>query len=430
MQSKGMSFSRAILIYTLVALFLFYEMGIQVSPGIITKELMFDFNTNALGLGIMSGFFYYTYTLMQIPAGLLYDRFNVRIVLTVPVILCALGALLFSMADSIFLGSLGRLLMGAGGAFAFIGVLVVISDLFSVKYFPFFVGLTQLLAALGAMFGGLPLIPFIEQYGWRTTLGSIAIIGFVLAGFIGWIAHYQRKSNSEGVKHMGIVHSLKLIVTNSQTWVVAIYACVLWAPMAAFAALWGIPFLENVYGLTNGQAAFLNSLMWVGLACGSPLLGWWSSAISRRRLPLLVAALVGLVAFSFIISGIQLSVWAIGLLIFLAGAACAGQAISFSVIKDINSPKTMAAAIGFNNMAVVVSGAIFQPLIGKLIQNHYTGEIANGIPLYSGTDYQFGLAIIALCYAVGVFMCLFFVRESGNSLNSSPLNSSENPAVL
>ena len=413
-QTHGVSKKRSIIIYLLVAFFLFYEMGIQVSPGIITKQLMLDFNTNAVGLGLMSGFFYYTYTVMQIPAGLLYDRFNVRFILTVPVILCALGALFFSVADSIFLGSVGRLLMGIGAAFAFIGVLVVVSDLFSVKYFPFFVGLTQLLAAIGAMSGGLPLIPFIEQYGWRSTISSIAFIGFILAGLIWIMAHYNRRLEQQE-KKPSIVHSLKVISMNPQTWIVAVYACVLWAPMSTFAALWGIPFLEKVYHLSETQAAFINALMWIGLACGSPLLGWWSSHIQRRRMPLVVAALIGWAAFSTIMFAPNLSMVILGLLVFIAGAACSGQALSFAVIKDINSKETMAAAIGFNNMAVVIAGAIFQPLVGKMIQHHSSGEIVNNLPFYTGSDFQYGMVMVALCYGIGLLVSLCFIRESGTN---------------
>lgn len=69
------SFVKAILIYSVAILFLFYEMGLQVSPSVMTNELMQSFHLDAAGLGVVSGFYFYSYSLMQLPVGLLFDRF-------------------------------------------------------------------------------------------------------------------------------------------------------------------------------------------------------------------------------------------------------------------------------------------------------------------------------------------------------------------
>ncbi len=403
---------RAILMFVLVALFLFYEMAVQVSPSVISPYLVKDLKIDAFVLGLISGFYFYTYTLMQIPAGLLYDRFNIRPMIIYPLLFCVAGTFLFGIANSVFMASLARMLMGAGSAFAFIGVLTVAADVFPKRHFALVVGLTQMLAAIGAMFGGLPLLPIIHAVGWRDTLFIIAGAGLFLAIFIAYFVNYKRELPEKKDTVSSITHSLKSIVKNPQSWFVAVYACMLWTPMSGFASLWGIPYLVKAYNLNQSTAAMIVMLMWVGLAISSPIVGAWSDRIQRRKLPLIVCALIGLLSFTLVLLPIQLPLILLGVMVFLAGAACAGQALSFALVRSKNSTKNLSAAIGFNNMAVVISGAIFQPLIGKIVDVHSSGALnTDGTKIYVASDYRSGLVMLFFVYAIGLFVSLFFIKE-------------------
>jgi predicted MFS family arabinose efflux permease len=412
--SKEITF-KSILMFVLTASFLAYEMGMQVSPGIITQDLMRDLHIDAYHLGIMSGVYFYTYTLMQIPAGLLYDRFMVRWVVVIPLLVCALGAYLFSISTNIWMASFARLCMGAGGAFAFIGVLVVAADVLPKRHFGIVVGLTQMLAAFGAMGGEVPLVYVVNRIGWRDTLSAIAMIGVVLAVLIWTFVRYQAVEacahEAEEQKQESILTSMRRILGKKQTWFIALYACMLWAPMAGFASLWGVPYLQTVFKISHNEAADLAALMWVGIAIGSPLLGAWSDRIAQRKLPLAVAAIVGLIAFSCVYINPHWPMWMLSVFILCAGAACAGQALSFALVKEINSPQTLAAAIGFNNMAVVIAGAIFQPLMGKLIQWSHTTEVLDP-SLYTTADFQRGFSTLVIAYAIGTFVSIFLIKDA------------------
>ena len=183
---------KAILSYFIVALYLFFEMGVQVSPSVMTSQLQQAMSIGAFGLGLMSGFYFYTYTAMQIPAGLLFDRYNPRHVITLSILVCSLGCAFFGASTNIYLGSLSRLLMGFGSAFAFVAVLVVTADLFPHKYFAFITGITQMLAAFGAMSGQMPLSYAVTHLGWRHTMFMLASIGVVLAVFVWLVLNYKK----------------------------------------------------------------------------------------------------------------------------------------------------------------------------------------------------------------------------------------------
>lgn len=406
--------SKAILMFFLVALFLVYEMAVQVSPAIITNELMHAFQIDAVGLGLISGCYFYTYTLMQIPAGLLYDRFNVRYVIVLPLIICSIGLLIFAHADNVFAASLARLFMGMGSAFAFIGVLVVAKDVFPDKHFALLAGLTQMLAAFGAMGGELPLLSLVHWLTWRPALSTIALFGFILAFLITIYVRYPKPCtlSEYGGSFNGLLASLRSITRQTQTWWIAIYACLLWAPMSAFASLWGIPYLSTEFSLSASSAAGLMSLMWLGIALASPLVGWWSDYVRSRRIPLILCALFGFIAFTAILFCQYLPQWILGILVLIAGAACAGQALSFASVRDNNQAQDQAAAIGFNNLAVVISGAIFQPLVAKMVKWHWQGLTANGLPVYQAADYRIGLSILSVGYLAALIVACVKIQES------------------
>lgn len=406
--------ARAILMFVLVALFLFYEMAVQVSPSVIAPFLVKDLKIDAFILGLISGFYFYTYTFMQIPAGLLYDRFRIRPMILYPLLTCVAGTMLFAVAHSAIEASLARMLMGAGSAFAFIGVLTVAADVFPKRHFALMVGITQMLAAVGAMFGGLPLLPIIHAVGWRNTLYIIAGAGLVLAFFIMLFVNYKRPiEQKEHIDTMSsIFQSLKSITKNPQSWFIAIYACMLWAPMAGFASLWGVPYLTASYHLNLSTAASLVAMMWIGIAIASPLVGAWSDQIGKIKLPLVLCAITGLIGFTAVVLPIQLPIIALASMTLLAGAASAGQALSFALVNHIHPPANRAAAIGFNNMAVVVSGAIFQPLIGKLISAHSSGLLTpDGHHIYTASDYRFGLIVLWAAYLIGLIFSVLFIKE-------------------
>ena len=403
---KKPSLQKAILVYIVVSFFLFFEMGVQVSPSVMAPHLMHALGIGAFGLGFMSSLYFYTYTAMQIPSGILFDKYNPRLIITLAILTCAVGTLLFAVSPNVYIASLARLFMGLGSAFAFVSVLVVTSDLFPSKYFATMTGITQMLAAFGAMSGQMPVSIVVSAIGWRNTMFGLAIIGGILALIVWNVLRYKRHDNHPHhvTPNVSIRTLLKEVLHNKQTWMLAIYACLLWAPMSGFASLWGVPFLVSVYHLNQHTAAFLSSLMWLGLAFASPLLGMISTGVSRRKMPLTISAFVGAIAFGGILTG-DLSIWLVGVLIFVAGMACSGQVLSFSLVTENNSKTRRATAIAVNNMAVVISGAILQPLIGRMLQ------WGNG-SIYSSHTFIIAMLSVLFAYIIAFLVAGFFIKET------------------
>lgn len=407
---------RACIICTLATFFYLYEFILQVSPAVMTNELMRDLHLNAAGLGTLAACYYYSYTPMQLPAGLLFDRFGPRRLITFAVLVCAVGALLFGSTHNVCTASLGRFFMGIGSAFSFIGALLLISRWFPAHYFALLAGLVQLMSSVGAIAGQVTLESAIKNWGWRSTTVNLFFLGALLALLIWTIVRDGPETVAQHQKFQPAktneLQRLKQVCSNQQTWIIALYTFTLWAPITAFAALWGIPFLVENYGITTEAASKASAMIWLGIGIGSPLLGWFSDKIKSRAVPLSLSALLGFISLSIVIYGPQLHTLWLYITLFIFGLGSSGQSLSFGVVQDINHPDVAGTAIGFNNMATVAGGALFQPLIGVLLFHYWNGIMQNGSPHYGAADYQKVLIMLPLCYVVALITSRFFIRET------------------
>lgn len=409
----------ATIVCLLGAMFYLYEFVLQVSPSVMTTELMRDLNLNAASLGAMAAFYYYAYTPMQLPAGLLYDRFGPRILITAAILICASGAFFFGLTNSVALASAGRFFMGIGSAFSFIGALLLVSRWFPAHYFALLAGIVQLMSSVGAICGQVPLAAAVAKWGWRTDIRWLAFIGLILA-IVVWLvvrdyppnAVQQQKDPSVAPAKQNELSRLRKVCGNKQTWLIALYSFAIWAPIAAFAALWGVPFLVAAYGISTAAAAALCSFIWMGIGIGSPLIGWWSERMGRRLLPLTTAAVIGVGSLLAILYIPHLPMGILYILMFLFGLAAAGQSLAFAIVKDNNDADVTGTAIGLNNMAVVAGGAIFQPLIGIILHAHWNGVSHAGAPVYSTADYRIALLVLPICFLGAAIISFKSLRET------------------
>ncbi|MES2997929.1 MAG: MFS transporter [Pseudomonadota bacterium] len=407
----------ASIICILAATFYMYEFVLQVSPAVMTNELMRDLHLNAASLGTMAAFYYYSYTPMQLPAGLLYDRFGPRRLITLAVLICAIGALLFGTTPNVFMASIGRFFMGIGSSFSFIGALLLVSRWFPPYYFALLTGVVQLMSSMGAIAGQVPLASAINHWGWRSTIISLSIVGIFLSLLIWTIVRDSPETVLQGKKFQcspknSELKRLRQVCSNRQTWLVALYSFAIWAPITAFAALWGIPFLVTNYGISIEAASEASAMIWLGIGIGSPLFGWWSDKIQSRSIPLNLSAFLGIVSLTTAIYVPQLPLTCLYIALFIFGLSASGQALSFGVVKDNNPTSVVGTAIGFNNMAVVAGGALFQPLIGFLLYYNWGGTMHNGAPFYGVTDYHKAFFILPLCSILALVVSQFLLQET------------------
>lgn len=398
--------------YIVAALFLLYEMGVQSSPSVMANRLLHDLHIGADTLGIAMGMYFISYTLMQIPVGLLYDRFPAKRLLVFATLVCASGSVLFSFGEHVMLLGLARFLTGLGSAFAFVGVLVIASQWFHASKFALLVGVAQMLAAVGALVGQRPLAYWVSIWGWQYTMQVLALIGLGLAVMMLLILRTRHRCSEQPQPRLPRA-SLQHIFANRQTLWIALYAFTAWAPIAGFAELWAGPYLMAKLHVSSVIAANYTTWIWVALGITSPLLGYFSDRLGRRRPFLMVCSILGLVGVSVLLYLPMSShtVEMVGMLTI--GIAAAAQILSFALIRDNFPQQDLAVAIGIINMSVVIGGALFQPLVGLLLSWQHPGVAQS----YSIANFQWALWLLPLCYFVGLWVSSVKIKDLSALLN-------------
>lgn len=389
-------------IYLLAGIFLSYEMALQVFPGIIATEMTSNANISLSLIGWIAGVYFISYTSMQIPAGIAFDFTSVRKVLVLACIICALGVWLFSFFDYFSFMLIGRFLIGFGSSFAFTCVLVSASKYFDPKLYPMLVGGAQFLGGLGAWGGEAPLAYMVSSLGIVQSQRVLWVTGFILA-FLAFIIIPDEKKEIDKARLIKFRKDIKITLRETQTIANASYAFFKWAPVIMIGGTWGVPFLEESLKISAVYAAESVGCVWIATALASPMWGWLATKINSCRIPMILGSVIGFFASMWFIlyphhyTAITLS---------LIGAASASHMLTFVLVKHNNSEDIVGTALGFNNMAVVAGGILFNPLVGTLLEYFMDEKVKPDI-----FDYQNALFMAPICYLIALFVCSRYIRD-------------------
>lgn len=401
-------------IWVCAGVFYLYECILRVSPNVMTAELMHDFSLTATALGVFVSLYLYSYTVLQIPCGVMVDALGPRRILTASAALCTIGAFLFATSEALIGAQIGRFLIGAGSACAFISCLKVVAEWFTPTKFAVMLGLTNMMGTLGGTFGGPPLARMVDHFGgWRQASLILAMAGIaVTLGAWAIVRDHPRGHKPHHAHENPLKKSLGLLVKNPQVWLIGLFGCLMWLPIAAFAELWGVPYLMHIYGIDKEQASFATAMVFLGFACGGPLAAWVSEKCQSRILTMkLSSALVGAI-FLAIVFGPAVPLPVMVALLFAGGVCNGGQVLVFACVKEILPRRMSGTALGFTNALVMMSGIFSQPLLGQLLDWCWDGTLGpGGVRLYNETAYQTAMIAIPVGIAVS-WALLHFVKET------------------
>jgi MFS family permease len=401
----------AIIAFSLGALFFGYAFIQRVTPSVMTNELMRDFAVGGAALGSLSAFYFYAYASIQLPVGMLTDRFGPRKLMSVAVGLCALASIGFGLSDSLIAASFGRALIGATVAFAFVGTMAIAGYWFKPTQYAMLAGVLQTVGMSGAIFGQAPMRHVVEVLGWRGTMGVLAVMALLLAVFLFTLVPRRSSEQREVEVRGGVMIGLQIVAANLQTWWCALIGFGMAAIMLGFGGLWAVPWLSSVHGYSTVQAAGITSMLFVGWAIFSPFAGWISDRIGRRNPILTVGCAISLTAFAVTIFFTPKSTPLLMGLIFLIGLGGSAMTVCFGSVREHNKIEHSSTGLGLMNMCVVGSGAVMQPLIGWLLDLNWAGTMLDGARVYSSDTYTLALSSLLVVNAAA-FAGTLLLRET------------------
>ncbi|MFA5960756.1 MAG: MFS transporter [Tatlockia sp.] len=395
------------------AFFYCYEFILRIIPGALQSELSAAFGyISATTFGQLSAFYYFAYSPMQMPVGMLMDRFGPRRLLTFACLCCTLGSLMFADTSSMLIAGSGRFLVGFGSAFAFVGVLSLALHWLPRRYFSLVAGLITTLGMLGLVYGEVKITDVAVTMGWHHVLTMMVNIGAILSVIIFLIVRDGPEGYAPHKQPLPEFFSnVWSVLASPQIWLIGFVGACLYTSLSVFGELWGKTYLEQAHHLTKIEAARTVSAMFLGWAVGAPVAGFISDSTGRRVLPLVIGAVMAFICISLVLYCPNLSYTALNILLFFYGLFSATEIIVFIMGKENSGAKLSGTVFAAVNMIVTLGGVIFQPLVGKLLDTFGDSGVVSGEHIYSVLDYQLALSVLPISLLF-VTILAFFMKDS------------------
>jgi sugar phosphate permease len=402
----------------------FYLAGfyLRVSPAVMTTELMRAFNITAGDLGNLSAVYFYPYVAMQIPTGVLVDSWGARRLLMLGSLFAAAGMFIFASTSNFAMAALGRAIVGAATAVGWVVTLKLATHWFPSRKFAMVSGLGLFMGNMGALVAQVPLRMAVERFGWRgVSLASGAIvlaIAFLASTFVkndpgddGYETYAPAELYSTEHRSLWtLLKGLRHVFAYRNTWLIFLAQGGFVGSMIAFTGLWGPPYIRARYGVPATTAAAVCSVMIVCWAIASPLSGYLSDRVQRRKPIYLTGAIVSACGWAVLFL-VPLPLAALVAVAAVTSFACGAVILGFAYAKEsvpVHFLGTISGAINVGNM---IGPMILQPAIGRVLDRQWSGELAHGLRVYSTAAFQSGFFLIMGWAALSAVL-IVFTRET------------------
>lgn len=397
----------------LAAVFYSYDIFIRVAPGVMGPQLERDFHLDSTGLGFLSAAYFYAYIAFQLPAGVILDKYKPRLVISGALLLCLLGNFIFSIAPNDDVAVLGRVLMGIGSAFGFIGAAKVASVWLPARFFSSYMSFAVFVGTMGGLVADTVLSALVQHFGWRHGNNIFTYIGVILFALLVWLLGkkpVQVEIPQDGSRSEPLwarIWVLLKILRGGRFWVVSFIGAVLFLPINILASLWGVGFIQAKLGVNGTEAADLNSTIFLGAAVGSLVISAVSIYIKRYRLMLIICCAL-MASLSILMTYVPMPFWLFSTCLFLLGLSVGPQVLSFEIGKYLSPQGATASAVAGVNMINNALAAILLPLFGWLLSFGvvHAAEV-KVLPLH---DYYYAMGMTPLLIIICIPLCMLLPK--------------------
>ena len=395
----------------------------RMAPAAVASDLMQSFHTTGAALGSLAAMYYYVYTAMQVPSGILADTLGPRVSVTIGSLVAGIGSILFGLADDFAMASVGRFLVGLGVSVVFVGLMRSNAVWFSDRHYGRVSGLTLLLGNLGSIMAAAPLAWALGVLSWREIFVGIGMMSLLMA-VATWLAVRNQPQEAgfpsvremEGLpaharSHPHWLGALKAVYGNLAAWPGFWVNLGVTGNMFSFVGLWGVPLLQDVHGLSRTDASLYTTVSLVSFAVGCMLMGWFSDHLGLRKPVILATGLLSAVAWLcllFVDWGPGLSGYA---LYGLLGLGASGFVLTYAAAKEVCAPASAGMAIALVNTGLFLGAAVMQPAFGWVLDRTWDGTLVDGMRRYAVGDYRNGLWL-SFAFAVLAVVAALRVRET------------------
>ena len=375
-----------------------YEFFLRILTGAYQEQIVDYFHIQShVGFSFLVSSYNITYLLMQIPAGILLDRYGSKKVLISATILCGIGNIIFIMGG-FELAIVGRLLVGVGSSFAFIGVLKLALENFPRKHFALVTSIVISLGTLDAAFSQ-NISVYIASYdiSWLSIFIYSGLFAVPLAALFQILLPKQIKSIQMMPDFSDIYIISKGLLVNKPLWNNAIWAGLVYIPTVVLTSQYGVFYFKDIYGFNTLYSASLITALFMGWVIFSPLKIILCRKFAEKNIIniSMILAIIVTIIFNFAILKNHVITLA-----FLFGAFSASQVLVWHYFSKICPENIAAVGIAITNMIIT--------LVIEL------GQLVTGISMDIGKIFGINLNT---CISLSFIVCLIFALIVHKSLN-------------
>lgn len=401
---------RGLFIWLICVLFYLYEFLLRTLLGTFQHPIMSDLKLSSFDFAILSSSAYLmVYGLMQIPVGTILSRFGIKKAMVFACMTCTVATAGFAYCDHYYTALFFRGLMGLGSSFGFISLLVAVYDWMPYKNIALYVGLSQFLGTMGPIIAAGPLnsLAHNSTISWRTLFVILSFIGIGLTCFIALIVDKNRVNQGPFIvlnKKTALKKDLFGILKEPQVWLIAVFCAFIYFSLEYLSENECKNFLLTK-GFSSNFASYMISTSWFGFAIGSPLCGYYSDKISRRKPFLIFSALVTAIALIAIVY-LDLSPILMSIAFLLFGIAVGASSVGIVIMGEQFRSERITMGLGINNAFTILFVSVISPCISYVLsvvahEGHFT------LP-----DFQKAFALIIVFPCIALIVVLTRIKET------------------
>ena len=377
----------------------------RTAPGLITDQLMRDFHVTASTIGLLTSIQFFVYTSLQIPMGILADRFGPNFLLITGATLTGLGTIVYSLGTHEIILFLARIVTGIGDATIWVNMVLILAQWFHTKEFVRLIGLAGMTGSLGFLLATVPFSAWIQLLGWRNAFLSAGLL-LCFCGVLLYIVLLKKANRlfvdeqvttiEEGQREK-ILILLRRIFSNRQAWALFFCHFGVVGGYVGFISSWAVPYGMTMYEMSRSDASQMIMIGLMGALIGAPLASWLSSRLDTIKRPYIVVHLIVLLGwFSFLLCNGHPSIFLLLILFFIIGFGYGASALTFAAVRQSLSIKDSGIVSGFANTGGFLSAVLLPITFGYIL------DYFQATPTNVGAGYYYGFFAPVLFSVIGL----------------------------
>ncbi len=401
-------FEKPVLLWGLASLFFAFQFILRLSVGILREDIIQKFAIDTIAFGTLAGYYYLGYSGMQIPIGMLLDKFDLKIITFSSIFITSVGTILFVVSPHWYYLLAARFLIGAGSAVGFLSTVKIIKVYFLPQKHSIMLGWSFTFGFIGAVLGIAPMKLLFDYFGYNNVFYALSLTG-ILIGLL------MLSINIRSVKPYDKIEkpAVKIfdLLLNPKILLLGICGGLMVGSLEGFADVWAIPFFKVIHNMNDVDSNLITSCIYIGICCGGPILALFSDFFKSPSFVIIIAAALTILIFIILLYTPFLSFYLCCIIMLLLGVFCCYQILIFTIISKIVEKPSVGQAIAIINSINMSFGYFFHALMANIIERNCNGNINfQGIPVYTKTDLIHSITVIPICCFIGI-ICFIFVNK-------------------